>query len=296
MLSRRFVLGAGAAAVGISACASGPLMNIGSRQLKTLGLQTYSLREIFEPDPVGTLAMLKELGYDYVELNGRNFADRSPEDLRKMVVDAGLTCPGTHYDVTGIKDDFATAVSDAKALGLDYMVVPWIGEDLRTVEGYTMLAEMFNERGRQAREEGFRLAYHNHQFEFDDLGGGQTGMDILLNQTDPDVFEFQLDLFWARLAEQDIPALMRDHPGRFKMCHIKDMKGDPAQYRASLDYEGIVKALMVNVGEGDIPFEDYFALNNVSGMEYFVIEHDNPPKPYRASMKQSIDDVRAMRF
>lgn len=295
MLSRRFVLGAGAAAVGLTACgAAGP--KLGTRQLKTLGLQTYSLREIFEPDPVGTLAMLKELGYDYVELNGRNFAERSTGDLRKMIEDSGLTSPGTHYDVMGIKDNFGQAAKDAKALGLDYMVVPWIGEELRTVEGYRMLAEMFNERGRQAREDGFRLAYHNHQFEFDDLGGGQTGMDILLGQTDPDVFEFELDLFWARLAEQDIPALLRAHPGRFKMCHIKDMKGSPSQYRDSRDYGGIVKALMVNVGEGDMPFEDYFALNDISGMEYFIIEHDNPPKPFRASMKQSIDDVRAMRF
>jgi sugar phosphate isomerase/epimerase len=296
MLSRRFVLGAGAAAVGISACATSPVMNIGSRQLKTLGLQTYTLREIFEPDPVGTLAMLKDLGYDYVELNERNFADRTTEDLHKMITDAGLYSPGSHYDVNNVKDDFAGAVRAAKALDLDYLVMPWIGDEYRSVEGYTMLAKTFNERGRQAREEGFRLAYHNHQFEFDDLGGGQTGYDILLSQTDPDIFEFQLDLFWAYLAQQDIPALMRANPGRFKMCHIKDMKGDPALYRNSRDYDAIGKEIMVNVGEGDIPFEDYFALNDVSGMEYFVIEHDSPPAPYRASMKQSIDDVRAMRF
>lgn len=296
MLSRRFVLGAGAAAACLTACGGKAGGAVGTRQLKTLGLQTYSLREIFEPDPVGTLAMLKQLGYDYVELNGRNFSERSTADLRMMVEDAGLTAPGSHYDVMGVKDNFSQAARDAKSLGLDYMVVPWIGEELRTVEGYTMLAKMFNERGRQARGEGFKLAYHNHHFEFDDLGGGQTGFDILLNQTDPDVFDFELDLFWTKLAERDIPALMRAHSGRFKMCHIKDMKGASSQYRKSLDFGGIVEALMVNVGEGDIPFEDYFALNDVSGMEYFIIEHDNPPKPFRASMKQSIDDVRAMRF
>ena len=296
MLSRRFVIGAGAAAVGLASCGDASGGRIGTRQIKTIGVQTYTLREAFEPDPVGTLAMLKELGYDYVELNDRNFAERSTEDLRKMVEDAGLYASGTHYNVMRVKDHFSEAVSDAKALGLNYMVVPWIDADLRTIEGYTMLAKMFNERGRQARDEGYRLAYHNHQFEFDDLGNGQTGMDILLDQTNPDVFEFELDLFWAQLAGRDIPALMRTHPGRFKMCHIKDMKGDPLAYRDNPDYAAVVKALMVNVGEGDIPFEDYFALNDVSGMEYFVIEHDNPRKPYRASMKQSIDDVRAMRF
>lgn len=296
MLSRRFVLGAGAAAVGLAACGGAGSAKVGTRQLKTLGLQTYTLREIFEPDPVGTLAMLKELGYDYVELNERNFAERSAQELISLVKDAGLYAPATHYNLDRVRNNFGQTVKDAQALGVDYVIMPWTDEPQRTVEGYKANAAMFNERGRQARDAGFKLAYHNHQFEFDDLGGGTTAMDILLGETDPDLFDFELDLFWARLGGVNIEALFRSHPGRFKLCHIKDMKGSPDAYRDSRDYGAIGAALMVNVGEGTIPFEDYFALNDLSGMEYFVIEHDSPPKPFRASMKQSIYDVRAMRF
>ncbi len=296
MLSRRFVLGAGAAAVGLAACGGAGGGKVGTRQLKTLGLQTYSLREIFEPDPAGTLAMLKDLGYDYVEVNERNFAERSLEDLAALIADAGLYTPASHYNLSRIRSNFSEAVKAAEALSLKYLIMPWTDEGERTIEGYRANAAMFNERGRQAIDAGFRLAYHNHHFEFDDLGGGTTAMDILLQETDPDVFDFELDLFWAKLSGANIENLFRAHPGRFKLCHIKDMKGTPEAYRDSLDFAAIVKALMVNVGEGDIPFETYFAMNEVSGMEYFVIEHDNPPKPFRASMKQSIDDVRAMRF
>jgi hypothetical protein len=53
---------------------------------------------------------------------------------------------------------------------------------------------------------------------------------------------------------------------------------------------------MVNVGEGDLPFESMFALNEVSGMEYFVAEHDNPPKPYRQSIQTSHDTIRGLQF
>lgn len=295
MVSRRFVMGAGAAAVGLAACGGGG-PKVGARQLKTLGLQTYTLREIFEPDPAGTLAMLKELGYDYVELNERNFTDRSAQELIGLVREAGLHAPATHYNLDRVRNDFGQTVKDAQALGVEYVIMPWTDEPQRTIEGYKANAAMFNERGRQARDAGFKLAYHNHQFEFDDLGGGTTAMDIMLAETDPDLFDFELDLFWARLGNANIEELFRAHPGRFKLCHIKDMKGDPTAYRDSRDYGAIGAALMVNVGEGNLPFEDYFALNDVSGMEYFVIEHDNPPKPFRASMKQSIDDVRAMRF
>lgn len=296
MFSRRFVMGACAAAAGMAACGPKGVARSGGRQLQKLGLQTYSLREIFEPDPVGTLRMIKELGFDYVELNGRNFAERSTADLKMMIEDAGLTSPGSHYNLQGIAEDFSGAVKAVKDLGLDYLVVPWIDAAMRNPAGYKRMAKLFNQRGRQAREAGFKLAYHNHQFEFDDLGGGQTGFDILLNETDPNVFDFELDLFWTVLAQQDVVALMQAHPGRFKMCHIKDMQGDPSPFKGSLDFEGIIKAHMVNVGEGNIAFEDFFALNDVSGLEYFVIEHDNPAKPYRASMKQSIDHLRAMRF
>jgi len=299
MLSRRFVLGAGAATLGLTACGQGGVSApaaVGARKLDKIGLQTYSLRNIFEDDPVGTLKMLKELGYDYVELNGRNFAERDPKELISMVKDAGLYAPATHYGIEGIRDDFAKATKDAQALGVEYVIVPWIGEELRSIEGYKSVAALMNERGKQARGAGYKLAYHNHQFEFFDLGGGVTGMDILLNETDPDVFDFELDLFWAKLELKDIPAFLKKYPGRFKLCHVKDMKGDPAPWKNSVDFDSIKADLMVNVGEGDIPFEDYFALNDVSGLEYFVLEHDEPQKPYRASMKQSIDAARAMRF
>lgn len=296
MYSRRLFLGGAAATVGLAACSGGSGPKAGARKLDKLGLQTYSLREIFEPDPIGTLAMLKELGYDYVELNGRNFSERSTEDLIGMVKDAGLYAPSTHYGIEVMRDDFKQTVRDAQSLGVEYMIAPWMDESERTIEGYKANAAMFNERGRQAREEGFKLAYHNHQFEFFDLGDGVTGMDILLNETDPDIFDFQIDLFWAELAGVDIPALFRKHPGRFKLSHVKDMKGDPTGWANSLDFDSIKDALMVNVGEGDMDFGTYFKLNDLSGMEYFVLEHDNPPKPYRASMKQSIDAARAMRF
>jgi len=296
MYNRRLFMGGVGAAMGLAACGSKTASNVGQRSIKKFGLQTYSLREVFEPDPVGTLSMLKELGYDYVELNGRNFAERSTADLIAMVKDAGLYAPATHYGINGLREDFSQVVKDAQSLEIEYLIIPWLDEAERTIEGYKANAAKFNEWGRQAREEGFKLAYHNHQFEFDDLGNGETGMNILFNETNPDFVDFELDLFWTRLAQVDIPALFKQHAGRFKLCHVKDMKGDPTPYRESREYGDIVAALMRNVGEGDIPFGDYFALKDVAGLDYFVLEHDNPPKPYKASMKQSIDAARAIRF
>jgi len=291
MLSRRMFLGGSAAMLGLAACGE-TTVSKGGVPIDQIGLQTYTLREIFEPDPVGTLKMLKELGYDYVELNDRNFATRSAKDLTAMIKDAGLYAPATHYGIDGIRDNFDKAVRDAKALEVEYIIIPWISDTERSLEDYKRHAAMFNERGQQARDAGFKFAYHNHQFEFDDLGGGTTGMDILLGETDPDIVDFELDIFWVLLAGQNISELLRAHSGRFKLCHIKDMKGDPAAWRASRDYGDIGKALMVNVGEGTVPFENYLSVAKENGVDYFIVEHDSPPKPFRESVKGSLETVR----
>lgn len=41
-----------------------------------------------------------------------------------------------------------------------------------------------------------KLAYHNHDFEFKKFGN-QTGYDILLQETDKKLVDFELDLYWA---------------------------------------------------------------------------------------------------
>ena len=294
MYSRRLFMGASAAAVGLTACGGGT--KVATSKIDKVGIQTYTLREIFEPDPVGTLTMIKEVGYDYVELNGRNFAKTSVEDLAVMVKDTGLYSPATHISYDNAVNMPEATAKACQTLGCKFAIVPWVDEAQRKKEDWVRHAKAFDEAGKIMRENGVRLAYHNHQFEFDDLGGGETAMNILIEQTSPENLDFELDLFWAALASSDVEGLFKKGQGRFKLCHIKDMKGNPKAFVESRDYADIVKNIMVNVGEGELPFESYFALNDISGLEYFITEHDNPAKPFRNSIKTSHDAVRAMRF
>ncbi|MEO1554212.1 MAG: sugar phosphate isomerase/epimerase [Pseudomonadota bacterium] len=297
ILDRRGFIGVSGAALLLSACkANAPNASLGKSRLEKIGLQTYTLREALVDDFVGTLKMVKAVGYDYVELNGRDFADRSPQDLRTILDDVGLPSPISHVDYDSLANRPEHLAEVANVLGLDYVVLPWIGDDQRGRDDYKRHAEMLNKAADRLRPAGVGVGYHNHQFEFFDLGAGETGMEILLSETDPAGVTFELDLFWAALAGVDIPALFRRHPGRFKMCHVKDLSGDSEPWRTSLEFPEIVQKLMVNVGEGQLPFETYFAENSVSGLEYFIAEHDNPPKPFRQSIQTSHDAMRALRF
>lgn len=294
-LSRRQVLaGSGALTLATACGQASPKKDL--QKISKIGLQTYTLREALGQDFVGTFEAIKAAGYDYVELNRRNFTDRSPAELRRILDGVGLPSPVSHTSYDAVVEGADGLADVAATLGCKYLVIPWLDEDQRGADDYKRHAEVMNRAGETLKKSGVHLAYHNHQFEFFDLGDGVTGMDILLSQTEKDLVSIELDLFWSNLADVDIAALFKAHPGRFKLCHIKDMKGDPAPWRTHEDYGEIVKNLMVNVGEGTLPFERYFAMNDISGMEYFIAEHDNPPSPYKTSIQTSYDTVRNMRF
>ena len=294
-IDRRQFIGASGALMLLSGCQASRKAAT-PQSISKVGIQTYTLREAFGEDAIGTFEMIKRVGYDYVELNGRDFANRPPAELRKILDGVGLPAPITHVDYDSLANRPAELADTAATLGCEYVVLPWITDDQRNLDAYKGHAEMLNRAGEALKAAGITVGYHNHQFEFFDLGGGQTGMDILLSETDSELVAFELDLFWAALTGTDIVGLFNAHPGRFHMCHIKDLAGDPSAWRTSLEFETIVKNLMVNVGEGSLPFETYFAANDVSGMKYFIAEHDNPPKPFEASVQTSHDAIRAMRF
>jgi len=296
-LNRRHFLGASGAAMLLASCNSSGNPSVAIKQtIEQVGIQTYTLREAMGEDFVGTLQMIKDVGYDYVELNGGNFADRSPSELRTILDDIGLPSPITHIDYDTLASRPGELVDVAGALGCKTIVVPWISEDQRSPDHYKKHAEMLNNAGGVLNAAGIRVGYHNHEFEFFDLGAGQSGMEILLSETDPNLVDFELDLFWAALTGTDIVGLFEKHPGRFKMCHVKDLIGGPLNIRSSRDVPDDTYALMANVGEGDLPFESYFSHAEVAGLSYFIVEHDNPQPPYRAAIETSYNTVKDMRF
>ena len=264
-------------------------------KINSVGIQTYSLRDMFEQAPRKTLQMIKDVGYDYVELNSRNFQQVEPTKLRKMLDEVGLPAPSSHISIDMLSGDLDELGMLADTLGCKYLVVPYIAEDQRTLEHWRAHAKIMDQAGKVLADKGHRLAYHNHQFEFEDLGGGTTAMEIIMNEVSAEHLDIQLDLFWSALVDVDVPALFRKYPGRFKLCHIKDMGPNKSEFEGA-DYNTITRDLMKNVGEGQLDFKSIFAMNDLSGMEYFIAEHDQPPKPFKDSIATSLKTVKSYRF
>jgi len=77
-----------------------------------------------------------------------------------------------------------------------------------TVDGYRRAAEDFNGYGAAARERGLRFYQHNHSGEFA-VENGTRLYDVVLEETDPRLVFFELDIFWAYVGQSRYPASSR---------------------------------------------------------------------------------------
>jgi sugar phosphate isomerase/epimerase len=265
MMNRRQWI-AGGAALATAAFAARPLMAQGTApKLGPIGLQLYTVRELFQPDPMGTLEKVAAIGYREVEYGGGGYDKMDHAALRKTMDRLGLTSPSIHLGYEALGADFDGAVKMAKTLGADTVIVPFMGEAHRTADGWKKAVADFNRYAERLKKAGLDFAYHNHDFEFTVKPGGTSLYDTLLADADPALVKLELDLFWAIAAGEDPKAIIERNPGRIYAYHVKDRTAD---------------GKMTSVGKGVVDFADIFTLNKTAGVKHLYVENDQSPAPY----------------
>jgi sugar phosphate isomerase/epimerase len=245
-----------------------------SAGLDPIGVQLYTIRDLVREDMASTLDAVAEIGYQEVEFAG--YFDNNPVEIRSWLDGAGLAAPAAHVMLS--PETLGPTLDDASVLGHHYLVVPWIPPDMRqTLDDYRRVADGFNEVGLALREAGFQFAYHNHDFEFESMDG-QVPFDVLLEETDPDLVQIELDLFWITHGGGDPFDYFARYPGRFPMVHVKDRLTD---------------GTMVDVGDGTIDFPTIFADSKEAGIEHYFVEHDQPGEPME-SIRQSFEYLHGL--
>ncbi len=247
-------------------------------KLQRIGLQLYTVRGEAEKDLDGTLARVAKIGYDDIEFAG--YYGHPAADVHRMLDKYHLWAPSAHVPLERLRTEMDKVLAEAKVVGHRYIVCPYIDEKERTADGLADVAVALNRAGRAAHDAGFRLAYHNHDFEFTPLPDGRKPYDVLLNLTEPDLVDMEMDLFWATKGGADPLAYFKEWPGRFTMFHIKDM-----------DAAGN----MVDVGKGRINFARILAARVRAGMVYTFVEHDEPTDPW-ATITDSYNYLKKLSF
>ncbi|HUH18874.1 sugar phosphate isomerase/epimerase [Albibacterium sp.] len=236
-----------------------------------IGLQLYTLREIIGQDVTGVIGKVAAIGYKDVESYGFSstggYWGLSPLEFKALLDQNNLVSTSGHYGIeefirTDSKDELQAIIEAAKVIGNEYVTVPYLSEDLRSLDSYKMIADKLNIAAEMCKEAGLKLGYHNHDFEFADLGDGETALKIFMKNTDPALVQFELDLYWAVRSGNDPLALFKEFPGRFAMWHIKDM-------------DKTTPGLNTEIGSGSIDYKAIFTGAKESGMKHIFVEQEN---------------------
>ncbi|QDH79165.1 sugar phosphate isomerase/epimerase [Echinicola soli] len=232
-------------------------------KLESFGIQLYSVKGDMAEN--AQEAIKKIAGYGYNQIEGFDggkgiFWGMKNTEFKSFTADLGLDFVASHANVFENTEKLA---AEAGEIGMKYLIAPYVGAQ-KSMEEWKKMADSFNKVGEICKSNGLRFAYHNHGYTFEALEG-QMPQDFLLENTDPELVDFELDIYWAVAAGADPQAYFEKYKNRFRLCHVKDReKGAPAgEHNAS-----------TVLGTGTIDYGKVLRTAKDNGMEYFIVEQE----------------------
>ena len=244
-----------------------------------------------ETQALETLKRIRTAGYDGLELNrfmlhksslmvrlltraaGMPTGNGGNLDWQKLLTASGLSVISLHTDLGSLERELSAVAAEAKALGTDRVVITGMYRFDYTNEGEVRaLAGRLNKAGEALRAQDLSLFYHNHNVELLRVRPGVTAYDLLIDETDPSLVNFEFDSYWFTDGGADAAAWMERLGSRMKLWHIND-RGS-RQKGASMT--PILKADSMELGTGSMNLKKLKEAALANGVEAVVLEsHKN---------------------
>lgn len=293
MISRRKFLGSASAAAAYAAW--GGTASYATPLNLPLGIQLYSVREQLAKNYDATLVEVASAGFTEVEAAG--FYKKSAAEVKQAMQKAKLHCVSSHHPFGDLRKNFDEILAFNKELGVSYMICSSPGpkdptpgpngkQKAMTLDDWKWISGQFNELGEKTKAAGIIFGYHNHVHEFDKLDGG-VPYDELLKLTDPAKVTLELDCGWAVVAGHNPADLMRDHPNRFSLLHVKDFK---------LKQVEAGEPKVTELGMGDIDYRPIFAqAAKTQKIRHIFVEQEAFDMPYMESLKTDANYIKNLK-
>lgn len=268
-------------------------------------IQQFQLRTVTgtEESARNTLRLVKEAGYEGIELNGFMIkkmpvivrvltrlagmpVGRSGNlDWKKLITESGLKVVSVHEDLGSILRAPQEMIEEAKTFQTDYLAVTGMHQfDFSDKQAVLDLADKLNNAGKLLKEGGIQFLYHNHNCEFRKVDSEKTAYQLIMEKTDPEYVKFEFDSYWPTEAGVDALALMERLGERMKLYHIND-RGT----RVSGKTGSILKSDSMELGYGNMNLQAMVETARKYGVEAVILEsHKNwldksPVKSFQAS-------------
>ncbi|WP_205748273.1 sugar phosphate isomerase/epimerase family protein [Dyadobacter bucti] len=253
-----------------------------------IGLQAYTFRGSWDKGIEATLDTIKSLGV--TEMEGGPLKGMTAEELRKQLDKRGIKMVSIGADYKLLSESTAETIKNAKIFGAKYVMVAWIPHkggnfDLETAK--KAVAD-FNKAGKELKEAGITLTYHNHGYEFVPYEDG-TLFDYIVKNTNPEYVSFEMDVLWTAFPGQDPAKLLLKYPTRWKLMHLKDLKKG---VKGNLS-GGTPTTNDVALGTGQIDIPAVLKAAKKVGIKHYFIEDESPS--YLKQIPQTIAYIKGIK-
>lgn len=236
--------------------------NVVKPSLDKFGVQLYTLRDLVPENPKGVLKQVSEMGFKQIEgYEGKQgmFWGMKNTEFKKYLDGLNLQMTSSHCRTN---ENFEEKAAQAAEIGMKYLVNPYVGPQL-DMDGWKRTTDHFNECGAICKKHGIKFAYHNHAYSFKAFSG-MIPHDYIMDNTDPDLVDFEMDIYWVVTGGADPIEYLKKYPNRFRLCHVKDRMKDAGDERqASCD-----------LGTGIIDFPKILKVAKETGMKHFILEQE----------------------
>ena len=228
-----------------------------------LGAQFYGLREK-NKTPEGlreSFKAMKEIGYEVAQMSA--ICKIEPERLMSFSEEFSLPIVCTHSPIDRIVNDTEALIKEHKiygcgVIGLGSLPIEYHG----SIEAVRKAIEMLRDPVKRITDAGMQFSYHNHAFDFDDIGGTCI-LDLLVDEL-PDIGVI-LDTYWVEYAGQDLTAYIEKLGAkRLVNVHYKDMESAP-------------QGKICSCGAGVLDFRKITDVCERVGVKNVLVEQDNAP-------------------
>jgi len=224
------------------------------------GIILSSLKSEVKENPDQVFNALAKAGYTYIESIGRYGIPA--EHTMPSIVKYGLKPISTGDGMSSLLSNTSHYLQLAQTYDLPYIICyyPWLdsAENLTHQQCFEA-ADNLNRIAKIVNENGRKFAWHNHDKEFYSLKDHTSPFKIIMENTDQDLVNLELDIFWVKSAGYEPLKIMEEYKDRITILHLKDMRADERNKNTA-------------PGKGIIDFKSILKEKEQTAIEYLIVE------------------------
>ena len=236
--------------------------------LQNLGLQLYTIRDYMEDPEFADLSFrrLRELGYTEAQAAGCAFDYKL---FGELLAKNGIKVVGNHCGLDDILKTPEKTMEIHRTWGTTNLGIGGIPHEARQGgEALRKFIKDYNKAAEDFAKEGFKLTFHNHNYEFEQIDGTKTLMDVFAEEFDPENISFVLDTCWVAAGGGDVRYWIEKLAGRIDILHLKDLSVKVA--RATTP-----EISLREVGYGNLYWDGIMEAAEKAGVKHYCVEQDS---------------------